>query len=453
MNDKSHSNDEPKDYRVQSIVMSLPFLFIVGAVIFFVSFMLSSFPIAQQSYEPAKIQQVYFADNISDGHRALIQEFNTIHQGKIEVIPIDLPFSKFNTNQRKDLIARNLRSRSSRIDVFSVDLIWVPRFTKWSEPLAPYFSPQFLNELLPEALETCYVDRQLYAVPLYIDIGALFYREDLILALPDGENINRRVQRSISWEEILQIADQYFPDRPVYLLQAEAYEGLICNFNEILGKSLLDAKSGNLINLTDPLVIDRVNFMRGLIADGRTPAEVLHMTEDDCIHYALENDIPFIRGWPTVNNQGGDRFNPEKFEKLRIAPLPHFEGESPSPVFGGWNMMLSKHSPVKEAAVEFMKFAGSFHGQTTLLHSEGTLPVRQEFFSVDSISPEHQKLRQIYTMMGNGIHRPAVDDYTLISDILSLRLHQILSAETSAEKGMRMAWEEIEEIQSRGQKY
>ncbi|NQV16903.1 extracellular solute-binding protein [bacterium] len=436
--------------KIQSISTSLPFLFTIGAFIFLISFLVSSFPLARNPIKTDGVQRVYFADNIGSGHREIIRRFNEVHRGEIEVIAIDLPFSKFNTNQRKELIARNLRSRSSRIDVFSVDLIWVPRFTKWAEPLAPYFSSQFIKNLLSQAMETCYVDGRLFAIPLYIDIGALFYREDIILDLPDGENINQRIKDSITWEELLRIGDQYFPDQPIYLPQAEAYEGLICNFNEILGKSLQDPITGKLIDLSDSLVIARVRFLRDLIKSGKAPTAVLNMTEDDCIHYALERDIPFVRGWPTTNNMLDTRYDPEKFKKLVIAPLPHFSGEKSSPVFGGWNMMLSKHSPVKEAAIEFMQFAASSEGQNIFYESEGLLPVQEQYYKNTEDGSKSQRLQLISKMMDNGIHRPASVEYTLISDVLSERIHQILAGELTAENGMQIAWDEVQAIQEKG---
>ena len=79
--------------------------------------------------------RIYFADNISVAHEALIKRFNEIYRGEIEVIPVNLPFSKFSTNERKELLVRSLRSKSDLIDVLAVDLIWVPRFAKWCEPL------------------------------------------------------------------------------------------------------------------------------------------------------------------------------------------------------------------------------------------------------------------------------------------------------------------------------
>ncbi|MBC8374695.1 MAG: extracellular solute-binding protein [FCB group bacterium] len=450
MNDKHLQEDQPKSLRIKSLSTSLPFLFSIGALIFLISFLISSFPLGTNPLNTDGIERVYFADNIGVGHAEIIRQFNELYQGEVEVIAIDLPFSKFNTNQRKELIARNLRSRSSRIDVFSVDLIWVPRFTKWAEPLAPYFAPQFLNKLVPQPLQTCYVDDILYAVPLYTDIGALYYRKDMILALPDGEAIVERIKQSITWEEMLEIRDLYFPGKPTFIPQAVAYEGLICNFNEIIGLAFEDEESGELIDLTDPLVIERTHFMREMIRTNFAPIEALSMTEDDCIRFALAHDIPFVRGWPTVNNEDYQRFDPELFKKLEIAPLPHFEGGESTPVFGGWNMMLSKHSPVKDASILFMEFAASMQGQQIFYEREGLLPIQREFYSQPKAGPRQERLQLIQKMMQKGLHRPMLDQYTLISDILSTHLHQIMSGEIEVAVGLALAKEEIDVVMARG---
>ncbi len=450
MDNFQDQEDHQKRPRLKTLSTSLPFLFSIGALIFLISFLISSFPLGTNPLNTDGIERVYFADNIGVGHAEIIRQFNELHEGEIEVIAIDLPFSKFNTNQRKELIARNLRSRSSRIDVFSVDLIWVPRFTKWAEPLAPYFAPQLLKKLVPQPLKTCYVNDILYAIPLYTDIGALYYRKDMIMALPDGAEIVERIRHSISWEEMLELRALYFPGKPMFVPQAVAYEGLICNFNEILGLSLQNEMTGKLLDLRDSVVVERTRFMREMFRTNFAPHEALAMTEDDCIRFALANDIPFVRGWPTVNNEGYQRFDPELFKKLEIAPVPHFQGGKSTPVFGGWNMMLSKHSPVKDASIEFMKFAASKEGQEIFYESEGLLPIQREFYSRLESGPRQERLQLIQKMMQKGLHRPMLDQYTLISDILSTRLHQILSGEIGVEAGLTIAQEEIEEVLERG---
>jgi maltose-binding protein MalE len=245
---------------------------------------------------------------------------------------------------------------------------------------------------------------------------------------------------------MLELRESYFPGKPTFIPQAVAYEGLICNFNEIIGQTLEDEVSGKLINLTDSLIIERTHFMREMIVTNFAPIEALSMTEDDCIRFALAHDIPFVRGWPTMNNENYQRFDPVLFEKLEIAPLPHFEGGESTPVFGGWNMMLSKHSPVKRAAIEFMKFACSMEGQQIFYESEGLLPIQREFYSRPESGPRQQRLQLIQKMMQKGLHRPTLDQYTLISDILSTKLHQILSGEIEVEAGLTMAQAEIDGI-------
>ena len=59
--------------------------------------------------------KVYFADNISAAHRRPIERFNQKHLGAIEVVPVNLPFDKFSTNERKEFIARSLRNKGDLV--------------------------------------------------------------------------------------------------------------------------------------------------------------------------------------------------------------------------------------------------------------------------------------------------------------------------------------------------
>ena len=178
-------------------------------------------------------RRVFFADNISTAHEAIIARFNELHKGRIEVVPVNLPFTKFSTNERKELLARSLRTRSDRIDVFAVDLIWVTRFSKWAEPMDRHFPRESLATTLPQALESCTVDGALMALPLYVDIGLMYYRSDIVGRLPDSSAIEEALRRSITWDELTALRDRLnYRGRPFYVFQGKAYEGLICNYFE-----------------------------------------------------------------------------------------------------------------------------------------------------------------------------------------------------------------------------
>jgi len=88
--------------------------------------------------ENPPVKKIYYVDNISSAHQKIIDAFNKKYAGQIEVVAINLSFDKFSTNERKELLARYLRNKSDRIDVFAVDQIWVPRFAKWAVPLTAF---------------------------------------------------------------------------------------------------------------------------------------------------------------------------------------------------------------------------------------------------------------------------------------------------------------------------
>ena len=180
-----------------------------------------------------QITEIYFADNISPAHQKLIDRFNSEHDGKIKVIAVNLPFTKFSTNERKELLARTLRSNSSRIDIFAVDIIWVPRFARWCHPLDSYFSAKDQKQILTCALQSCYFEDQLMAVPFYTDVGMMYYRQDIIQSLPDGLEIDRKLKASITWEQFIKLSQRFSHlKNPFYLFPADNYEGFIWSFVE-----------------------------------------------------------------------------------------------------------------------------------------------------------------------------------------------------------------------------
>ena len=75
------------------------------------------------SEQPSKQKTIYFVDHISSAHQKVIDLFNEKNKGSIKVETINLSFEKFSTNERKELLARYLRSKNNRIDIFSVDQI------------------------------------------------------------------------------------------------------------------------------------------------------------------------------------------------------------------------------------------------------------------------------------------------------------------------------------------
>ena len=411
------------------------------------SFIFYFFPFQNYFTKTQTLTKVYFADNITSAHLKIIKLFNEKYKGKIEVIPIDFNYEKFTTNKRKELITRSMRSRSGRIDIFSVDQIWIPRFAKWAEPLSKYFTHNELDSIIIPAYKTCIYDSVLYGIPLFMDLGIMYYRKDLIEKLPGSQELIDSIKNGITWEKLISLKNK-FPSSYEYLFQGRAYEGLICNFLELLMGNGENVSKTDLLGLENPKIVNSFQVMVDLINKYNiTPRAALDMDEAASFRYAIKNNIPFLRGWPTmyklVNLSPKDSV---KLKYLGIAPTPHFKGHESYSTLGGWNLMVSRYSEAKEAAVTFIKFTLSKEAQE-ILYSEGEyLPIIKSFYDDPELIKKYPRLTYYKELINNQIQRPLLERYTKISDILAYYLNKALMNDISVEDAMFKAENQIKEV-------
>jgi multiple sugar transport system substrate-binding protein len=391
-------------------------------------------------------RRVFFADNISPAHEAIIARFNDLHRGRIEVVPVNLPFTKFSTNERKELLARSLRTRSDRIDVFAVDLIWVTRFSKWAEPMDRHFPPESLAATLPRALESCTVGGSLVALPLYLDVGLLYYRSDIIRRLPDAPAIEEALRRSISWDELIALRDRLrYQGRPFYVFQGKAYEGLICNYFEHVASYGPEAVPRDSFPLQSAAARAAVTRLVGLVRDSRaSPPAVVDYDEIRSYYAMLDSDAVFVRGWPNFLESFRSLYpDTAKLNLVRIAALPHERGGQAATVFGGWNLMVANSSANKDAAVEFVRFTQSVEAQKLLLELGGYIPVNTRIYGDSAYMAAYPTLRFTSRLIERGVHRPSLEDYTRVSDIVSLYINRALRGEIPPARAGELAAEAI----------
>lgn len=409
-------------------------------------------PVERQSLSAPAVTRIYYADNISPAHQAVINSFNKRYQGSIEVAPVHLPFSKFSTNERKEILARALRSRSERLDVFAVDLIWAPRFARWGQPLDLYFNKNEISRFNSEAMKSCIIDNQLVAIPLYLDVGLMYYRRDILQNLPDFETIETKLKSSISWNEFIALGKRLsYLNKPFYLFAANSYEGLICSFHETMSVA-----AGEQVFTPEHLVLNTDEARRGLqmLTDmihrfGLTPGVVTSFDEYKCYLYAMQSDAIFMRGWPGFLVHYKELLAASgQLDKYAMAALPHFEGNSTSAVFGGWNLMVSKFSPRKTEAIRFIKFTQEKENQELMYEVGGYIPTSQAVYEDSVFLKNHAELSYYSRLLSLGKHRPYRQDYTRISDIVSHYLNLAIKNEMSVEDALKQAAEKVNSKQA-----
>ncbi len=409
------------------VVLTLAFVFFLGDGSF--------------SSKPA-VKKIYYADNISRTHQLLIDRFNKIHEGKIEVVPINLPFEKFSTNERKELLIRYLRSKSDRIDIFSVDQIWVPRFAKWTEPLDKYFPPAFQSTLIEQAMRTCYNKKDLVALPLYYDLGLLYYNDEVLRKSPNYMSIKKELANFITWERFIEISRQLKKlGSPVYLFPGDDYEGLMCSFIELLGSMNKQLIVNDTVRLNTPAAEKSLQLLVDLVNDSQiSPKEVLNSRDPECYKKFVRDDGLFLRGWTGFHFWYRDIIGPENVDsKYQIAPMPHFKDGKPASIIGGWNLMISKYSTKKNEAIEFIKFLVSEQSQKTMYENGGYMPINKKVYNDGTFLTEHPEINFYERVMATGFNRPFMDKYTRCSDVIAFYLNQAMRKQISVKEALMTA--------------
>jgi multiple sugar transport system substrate-binding protein len=388
------------------------------------------------------VQEVYYADRLTEAHRDLIQEFNRLHQGEIKIIPIDFPNVDFTTNERKEVLARFLRGGGDGIDVFAVDVIWVQRFERWSEPLEPYFTAAELAGISDEALQSCYKDGRLVAIPYGLVRGVLLYREDLLGSLPGGEKVIAKVKRGITWDEFVQFGRGIPDPQRYYLFPAAEYEGLVCVFNDVLLNCEHDYFKNHGFDFETPQAAKALRLLVDLVHKYRiAPQAVVGMTEVSSYEYFLRNDGCFIRGWTSYDRDFPGMSAGKRV--IRKAPLPQFANSTPASTIGGWNLMVSKFSSKKAEAMAFVKFLLQRESQETIYKKAGYFPVIRAFYGQGEYSTKYPEFSDISQMPAYGVHRPSHSNYTKYSEILAHYVSQAIRGRIGPEEALRQATEAI----------
>ena len=400
------------------------------------------------SENSSKQKTIYFVDHISSAHQKVIDLFNEKNKGAIKVETINLSFEKFSTNERKELLARYLRSKNNRIDIFSVDQIWVPRFAKWGVPIQKYLDSKEIQSIMPNALETCYYQDSLVAVPLYIDIALMFYRDDLLREFSDYQELKKQIDKSIVWEKFIELSKRFnIKSHPFYIFQADDYEGLICSFTELMANqnNPIANKDGQL-SIDTPegrkslqLLVDLVNKYNA------SPKNVIFLKENESYRIFAKDNGVFLRSWPSMIDNDNEFMTTEMKSNLKMAPMPHFMDTTPGSVYGGWNLMISKFSERIPEVIKFTKFLLSEESQKIMYEEGGYLPTIKTLYEDRVFIQKHPELDFFKTLYQNGVHRPFLESYTNVSDVLSFYLNKAIKQELSVEQALKEATRKINE--------
>jgi multiple sugar transport system substrate-binding protein len=365
-------------------------------------------------------------------------------------IPIELLRQPTDTAQRRQGLVIALNARQSNPDVFLMDVAWLGLFiaSDWLEPLGKAIDPDpFFGRILR------LVDMQqgrLFALPVYVDGGVLYYRRDLLqrFGLTDPPS---------TWRELLSTARMIQNSMRVehprfygFVWQGAQYEGLICNFMEFSGSN------GGFVYQKGRIFIDRpenreaLQFMQDLIWKHKVspPNTYTEMKEEEVRTYFQSGNALFERNWLYAWSLHQHPDSPVS-GKIGVAPLPAREPGERVSTLGGWHIGLSKFSDQKVGAIKFIQFVTAYETQKKLALGLGWKPSRMNLYADPDMlaqAPHFEKLKAVFE---TAQPRPILPYYPQLSAIIQKHVNRVLADKSTAVAALDAAQQEINRLQKR----
>ncbi|NIA06348.1 MAG: extracellular solute-binding protein [Actinobacteria bacterium] len=368
-------------------------------------------------------------------------------------IKVDLLRQPTDTDLRRQGLITSLKAGRSDPDVFLMDVAWLGQFaaSDWLEPLDTH-NDLDLDVFFEKVLNLA--DRyqgHLIALPVYVDGGLLYYRQDLL----NKYGFDKPPQ---TWSELLRYSlviqkgeRETNPDFYGFVWQGAQYEGLICNWLEYAGSNAggIVFEDGRII-LHTPANVQATQFMHALIHIHKVspPNTYTEMKEEEARTFFQQGNALFERNWPYAWALHQSEDSPVR-GKVGLAGLPHFSVGPSVSTLGGWHIGISKHSDAKQKSFEFMKFVLSFETQKRLALELSWNPGRRDVYTdqqVIAALPHFTRLRGVFE---NLRPRPNLPYYTLISQVLQRHLNAVLSGNSSATEALSAAEREAQTIVDR----
>jgi multiple sugar transport system substrate-binding protein len=329
-----------------------------------------------------------------------------------------------------DLLTQKLKNADATVDLFFMDIIWVPEFASagWARPLDHLFASDEQEAFLPAALQTGRYNGHLYGVPSRIDSGMLFFRADLLSQY--GFNPPRTWPELITQAEVIVEGER--PAHPAirgYSGQFKQYEGLVCSMMEFLvgAGGLLITPDLRTSLLSSPVNLSTVRFVRDQIVDRIASRAVLTYQEPESVVPFVQGNAVFHRNWPYTWEVANDSRRSRIAGRVGVAPLPGMPGQAPATALGGWLYAISPFSRHPEEAWEFIRFLSSEPLQRHFALAAGIAPSRSAVLEDEIVLEANPHFRAHLAMFEHATARPRTPLYPAISNVLQRYFSRVLS--------------------------
>ena len=358
-------------------------------------------------------------------YKALVDTFNST-VGKQKGIHVTWENGPASTNDMLTKYTNMLRARNSSIDVLSLDIVYPAQFaaSQWTKPITDsQWSSSQQQNYEPGPIQGCTYQGKIWAAPFRMDLGLLYYRTDLIPTPPE------------TWADLTSMAKNTAGKvKYGYVWQGAQYEGLVCDFVEVLygfGGSILDKNDSTKVTVNSPEAKKALDMMVGWVGT-ISPSAVTTYMEDPSRLVWQQGNAAFMRNWPYAYPLGEDASQSKIAGKFDIHSIPYGDGQTVGhSAIGGWNLAINAFSSHSDECWEFINYMLQPDAQKKAAIGAGfTVTLKSVYDDADVIAKE-PLFKKIKPILTNALPRPVSPKYTDVSNVIQRYVYQALKKQIS----------------------
>lgn len=320
-------------------------------------------------------------------------------------------------------------------DVVLVDVIWPAEFASKGivADITDRIPDSWKSDMLPAVLATAEYDGKYYGVGNGPATKLFFYNEDMVT------KAGASVSDLDTWDGVLEVAKKIkaagLSQYPIAWSWAQA-EALICDYAQLLGAfggDFTDSDGKLIIN--DEAGVKALTWMKQTIDDGLTNPASTTFLEDDVSKAMAQGETAFGLNWDSTLRDLQDPSISEISKSAGVLPTPKGPSGKRPGVNGSMAYSIGANSKKQDAAWTFIEYLMQQDVQDKYVTS--SLPSWKSSFTDESLIKTNPEVfaasKDAYS---ETILRPAVPNYSSVSQIIQVELQNALLGKKTPQKAL-----------------
>lgn len=336
-------------------------------------------------------------------------------------------------DQQRQSMIQNFLAKAPTYGVLSVDVVWTAEFAanSYIAQLDPAEFPA--SDYLAATATTGSYFNRLYAAPTSSDGALLYYRKDLLESAGVSEV-------PTTWQGVVNAVDKVrSKDAKIggYIGQLQKYEGLTCNFSEVVNSS-----GGSVLNDQNQPTVDTADAKSGLqflvdgFKNGYIPRAAITYAEEESRNAFQSGGAVFMRNWPYAYSLMSATNGSSKVAgKFGITTIPGKTGAGVS-TLGGHNLAVSAYAKNKASCLKFIKFMSGEGQQRFSILNASAAPTLAKLYDDPALVAKFPYLPVLKKSIESARKRPAAVKYNDVSTALQTAAYSAMQGKSSVDDAL-----------------